>query len=174
MSEPVGSQLGDAIAAYLSAFYAKEQVGKSRKLARKNGITLEQMAASGLAAYLLERFDVWAKQPFEPLPPPPEPAGKSKEITVTLWMRVENNSKFVRGKKKVREEIERYVLSRYGMRKEHPDDWEYTLTIPYDTDEELESIIEDDILGEAHRLADDRNCFVEADMASVEDPDRSW
>ncbi len=45
-------------------------------------------------------------------------------------MRVENSSKFVRGKGRAREEIERRVLSRYGM--ENPDKkrGEYLLSIP--------------------------------------------
>ena len=40
--------------------------------------------------------------------------------------------------------------------------------------EELDRIIYDDILGEAHRIADLRNGFVEADVVAVDDPDRSW
>ena len=50
----------------------------------------------------------------------------------------------------------------------------YLLTIPYETDEELDRIIYDDILGEAHRIADLRNGFIEADVISLDDPDRSW
>ena len=52
--------------------------------------------------------------------------------------------------------------------------WEYHLTIPYETDEELERIISEDILREAERIADNRNGFIEADVRSVDDPDRSW
>jgi len=96
-----------------------------------------------------------------------------KVMKVRLWLRVENNSKFVRGIKKAREEIERSVLSAYGMEQPHKDRPEYLLTIPYDTDEELDRMI-DDILIEAANLADDRHCFIEADVQSVDDPDRSW
>jgi len=35
-----------------------------------------------------------------------------KHIKISLWLRVENNNKFVRGKKRAREEIENIVLSR--------------------------------------------------------------
>jgi len=51
-------------------------------------------------------------------------------MKVRMWLRVENNSKFVRGKGRAREEIERRVLSRYGM--ENPDKkrGEYLLSIP--------------------------------------------
>ncbi len=41
-------------------------------------------------------------------------------------------------------------------------------------DEELDSIIYDEILAEAEHRADMRNCFIEADIFSVDDPERSW
>jgi hypothetical protein len=60
------------------------------------------------------------------------------------------------------------------MKKLRADGWEYTLTIPYDTDKELEVIIERDILTEAARTADMRYCFIEADVRAVEGSDRHW
>ncbi len=65
---------------------------------------------------------------------------QKKALQVELSLRVENNNKFIRGKTKVRAQIEAQVLSRYAMEK-HPNGCEYTLTIPYDTDEEQERII---------------------------------
>ena len=59
------------------------------------------------------------------------------------------------------------------MRKLSPDGGEYLLTIPYETGEELDAIISD-ILRDADNTADYRHCFIEADMQSVDDPDRSW
>ena len=97
-----------------------------------------------------------------------------KTMKVLLYLAVENNSKFVRGKNKSRAEIERSVLSRYQMEKLSPEGWEYHLTIPYETDEELERIIYADILREAEQIADRRHGFIEADVRSLEDPDRSW
>jgi DNA invertase Pin-like site-specific DNA recombinase len=99
---------------------------------------------------------------------------RPKTMRVLLYLAIENNSKFVRGKNKSRAEIERYVLSRYQMEKLSPEGWEYHLTIPYETDEELERIISDDILREAEHIADSRHGFIEADVRSVDDPDRSW
>ncbi len=87
---------------------------------------------------------------------------------------VENNSKFVRGKGKSREDIEWDILRRYQMEKPHKDSHRYILTIPYETDDELDRIIYDEILGEAHFIADLRNGFIEADVVSLDDPDRSW
>jgi hypothetical protein len=98
---------------------------------------------------------------------------QAKFMKVKLYLQVENNSKFVRGKKKAREDIERYVLEYYHMEKPHKDRGEYILSIPYDTEEELEKTIYD-ILGETSSTADLRHCFIEADVVSMDDPDKSW
>jgi DNA invertase Pin-like site-specific DNA recombinase len=103
-------------------------------------------------------------------PPTPQP----KVMKVRLWLRVENNSKFVRGKGKVREEIERHVLSRFAMEKADKKGWEYRLSIPYTSDEELDRTIHEEIYTEAERCADFRHCFIEADMSSLDDPEKSW
>jgi hypothetical protein len=55
-----------------------------------------------------------------------------------------------------------------------PDSWEYVLTIPYKTDEELDAIIDDDILREACDIAESWNSFIETDSHSLEHPERSW
>ena len=44
----------------------------------------------------------------------------------------------------------------------------------YTSDEELDSIIYDEIMAEAEHTADMRHCFIEADIFSVDDPERSW
>jgi hypothetical protein len=105
---------------------------------------------------------------------PPAPPPKKQTIRVQLWLRVERNSKFVRGKKRAREEIEDEILARYNMEKPDNDGYVYILTIPYDTDEELDEIIHKEILVEAERIADLRHCFTESDVTAVDDPDRSW
>lgn len=96
-----------------------------------------------------------------------------KTIKVELYLRVENNSKFVRGKGRVRDEIERYILYHYAMEK-HANEVEYTLTIPHESDDQLEQIIYRDILQEAARLADARHCFIEADVRALDGSDRQW
>jgi hypothetical protein len=103
----------------------------------------------------------------------PEPTA-TKVMKVNLWLRVENNNKYIRGKKKVRQEIENRVLSRYQMKKDRPDGWEYELSIPYETDKDLDAAIYDDILYEAIWIAEDRCCFIEADFTAAADPDRNW
>jgi len=95
-----------------------------------------------------------------------------RTLQVELYLRVGNNSKFVRGKAKARAQIEELVLSQYAMEKQSS--CGYTLTIPYDTDEELERIIYDEILREADNLADMRYCFIEADVSALDGSGRRW
>jgi hypothetical protein len=104
----------------------------------------------------------------------PQSPAPSKVMKVNLWLRVENNNKYIRCKKKVRQEIEDRVLSRYRMKKACPDGWEYELLIPYETDKDLDAAIYDDILHEATWIAEGRCCFIEADFTAADDPDRSW
>jgi hypothetical protein len=108
--------------------------------------------------------------PSQEVPGAPPP----RVMKVALYLRVENNSKFVRGKTKAREEIEQYVLSHYHLEKPRKDGWEYVLSIPYHTDEELDEIIYRDILQEAALHADIHHCFIETDVVSLNDPDWSW
>ena len=70
-----------------------------------------------------------------------------------LWLRVENSSKHVRGRKRAREGIERFVLAPYAARKLEGD--EYQLEIKYE------------IPGEASRWAEERHCFVESEAWEV-------
>ena len=78
----------------------------------------------------------------------------------------------MRGKTKARDEIERYVLSQYGMEKQS--NTEYILAIPYESDEDLECTISDEILREADILADARRCFIESDVSSLDGSERRW
>ena len=98
---------------------------------------------------------------------------KRQVMKVALWLRVERNNKYVRGKKRAREEIERYVLAQYEMKKPRKDSWDYTLSIPYETDEEFDELVYD-LLQEAASIADARNCFIEADARAMDGSDRYW
>jgi len=96
-----------------------------------------------------------------------------RRIDVELWLRVENNSKFVRGKTKARAWIEDSVLRRYVMRKPDANRSDYILTLTYDTDEDLDATIYD-ILREADGIADLHHCFTEADVRALDGSDRYW
>jgi len=78
--------------------------------------------------------------------------------TLPVWAK---NPKFVRGKQRSREEIERFVLS------------DYELTIPYENDKDLDDTLYE-ILQEAFTIADTRNGFIEADVIAQDGPERYW
>jgi DNA invertase Pin-like site-specific DNA recombinase len=94
-----------------------------------------------------------------------------RTATVLLSLRIENNSKFVRGKKKVREDIERYIRHQYTATLSRSG--EYRLKIPYRTDEELDKTIQD-LLQHIALEADLRNCFSESNAHLEGSQDRSW
>lgn len=83
---------------------------------------------------------------------------------------VENNSKFVRGKKRARANIERFCLQAYHA-KRRPDG-EYELKVPYDTDEDLDRTMSD-LMYEIAQEADLRHCFSES-VAHLEGAERYW
>lgn len=95
-----------------------------------------------------------------------------KTTKVILWLQVENNNKFVRGKGKSRQHIEDYCLSDYNSKKLEKDGWEYELTFQYTDDEDLERQI-DDLAVEMSQEADLRNGSVECSFTEV-GTDRTW
>jgi hypothetical protein len=99
---------------------------------------------------------------------PPE----MKTTKVILWLRVENNSKFVRGKGKLRQYIEDFHLSHYEAKKRDKDGWEYELTFRYENEHDLERQI-DDLAAEMSSEANSRNGFIECNFSEV-GTDRSW
>ncbi len=56
-----------------------------------------------------------------------------------MTLRIENNSKFVRGKKRTVEHVESFYLEEYDA-KRRPNG-EYELKVPYDSDEDLDSSV---------------------------------
>ncbi len=89
----------------------------------------------------------------------PEKQPPDKVARVNLWLRVENNNKFVRRKTKVRREIENGVLSRYQMHKPHKSGWDYELAIAageysvnlrWSLTHRLQWVEENDSLGDAY------------------------
>lgn len=87
--------------------------------------------------------------------------------TLDIIMEVENNSRFVRGKGKVRASIEYDWKYHYDMKKKSSDGWDYILKVPYESTEELEETVYE-IISEASSTADCRNCFVEISIRHVE------
>ena len=95
-----------------------------------------------------------------------------KSIELELQLEVENNSKYVRQKKKAREEIELLVLSNYNMTKLDKEGYKYKLILPFENDKQLDHTVSY-ILEKMDSMADSRNCFIEADIFS-EKLDKSW
>lgn len=96
------------------------------------------------------------------IPPPKE---KPKTKVITLYLSIENNSKFVRGKGKVRESIEWSMLREYQMKKLPRNDYELTFT--FKDAEHLQKQI-DDLHQEMVSAADLRNCYIEANFYDKE------
>nr|WP_236761268.1 hypothetical protein [Aeromonas veronii] len=101
---------------------------------------------------------------------PAESFAVERVATVTLRLSVENNSKFVRGRKRATENIERYCLEPYDMKR--LETGHYELNIPYRSDAELDKTVHD-LLTEISQEADMRSCVVEMD-AWEEGTERRW
>ncbi|NOI26501.1 recombinase family protein [Vibrio mediterranei] len=95
----------------------------------------------------------------------PGTRSKRKIATLEIWLRIENNSKFVRGKKKTREDIEHDWSFYYDMTKTPSDD--YRLQVPYESKQELEDTVYD-IMSEAQSTADLRHCHIECFVKHLE------
>ncbi|HEL8540524.1 TPA: recombinase family protein [Legionella pneumophila] len=102
----------------------------------------------------------------------PGSQGTQKIAVVEVWLRVENNNKFVRGKNESRRQIEQYCFSAFDMVKKDKDGWEYSLKIPYTSDKDLDETIYD-LMHEAESIAGCRNGFTEM---SITEPatGKSW
>lgn len=79
---------------------------------------------------------------------------------ITLRLTIENNSQFVRGKKRARENIERYCLDKYHATRLSSGD--YSLRINYKTPEDLDALMAD-LLRDMSHEAEMRHCYIEAE-----------
>jgi hypothetical protein len=137
----------------------------------QQGLSIRKVAKIyELSADTIQRIKKRLLPPVAPAPPAVAPR---QTLDVSLWLRVENNNSFVRGKTKARESIELFVLSQYEMQKQTDKGWDYRLTLTYQDDQELEQLI-DDILRQASSWADNRNCFIEWDLQALDGSERSW
>lgn len=91
--------------------------------------------------------------------------------TILLHLYIENNNRFLRGKKRAIGRIVQHVLPVYGET-QHLQRNEYQMKIPYRTDADLDQIM-DDLLREIAFEADVGNCFSESE-ARLEGSDRCW
>ncbi len=90
----------------------------------------------------------------------PAESAVEQVAAVTLRLAVENNSKFVRGRKRAKENIECYCLEPLGVKRLGSGNYE--LTVPYQSDEELDKAVHD-LLSEIIQETEMRNCSIEVD-----------
>lgn len=102
----------------------------------------------------------------------PGTRSKLKIATLEVYLMIENNSKFVRGKKRARDNIESFWSYNYDVKKLANDGWDYIIKVPYESMKDLEETAHD-IIEEASSSADDLNCFVEMDVVHKESG-QSW
>ena len=95
----------------------------------------------------------------------------TKKAKVYLNVKVENNSKFVRGKKKALVKIE-MDLEYCGLKKLSSGKWDYLISVEYENKEDLKKTV-DDIFSKMASTADNRNCSVVAE-AHCEEFDMWW
>ena len=98
-------------------------------------------------------------------------ADGKKTTTVTLWLRVENNNSYGRGRKRSLEAIELLVLSHYDVKT--LSDCQYEVTFKYEEDTDLDNQIYE-MLNECQHFADLYNCSTEGTDVVEKGTDRSW
>lgn len=93
-----------------------------------------------------------------------------KIATIVLKLQNENNHQHLRGKKRVTESIERYVLAPCNATRRVSGEFE--LKIPYYTNSGLDKIV-GNLLQEIREKASIKHCF-SASVARFEGTDRQW
>lgn len=93
------------------------------------------------------------------------------QIKILVSFEIENNSKYVHGKKKAIESVI-YFLSKYDAEEYEGRNWEYTLTINYENNKRLDEIIEE-IYDEIVSTASYRDCQVEVTICEL-NGEQSW
>jgi len=93
-------------------------------------------------------------------------SSNEKTAQILMNIRVENNNKFVRGKKKARENIEKY-LNYYNMQKTSSKDDDYIIFVKYKDIDELKNDVYE-IFRELENEADLKNCFTEGEASCNE------
>ena len=97
---------------------------------------------------------------------------RKKTTKIKMWLEIENNSKFVRGKSKSRKDIELFLLPRFNAVKLTKGGSDYELTFEYESDEDLERQIEE-LADEICREASMRNGWAECGFSEI-GTDRCW
>ena len=99
---------------------------------------------------------------------------KKKFIRVQLSLDIENNTKYVRGKKKVIEEIENWFLPDYGPTYKKLGNQQYILKVEYKNKKDLDNLM-NQLLLKIYRTTDDKHCFSDStSIQSLDEEDIYW
>lgn len=98
---------------------------------------------------------------------------KMRFLKAELWLNIENNSSFVKSKKKSREAIEFFILKKTNFKKDRNRDSIYNLAIPYQSDAELDLLVKQ-ILKDIHHTVELNNCSVEASIRALDESEKYW
>jgi len=96
-----------------------------------------------------------------------EASSVDKIVEIHMSLRIENNNKFVRGKKKTKENIEKYLKSFYNLNEPDINQNDYVFYVKYKTVDDLINTV-NEILHDLDNEADLNNCFIEADVSCEE------
>ena len=102
----------------------------------------------------------------------PGSRSNQKIATLEVWLEVENNSKYVRGKKKTIEAIELDWMIHYDMQVVRSGNCDYILKVTYTSDKDLEDKVYE-IMSDAESTADYNNCFTEMGITHQE-TEKCW
>ena len=155
---------------------AADTLYRERKLSVAAIAQKLHVSKSTLYSYLRHRgveIGPYAKSAQQRSNPPATASAEAdapKVATVLLTLRIENNSKFVRGKKRTIEHIECFYLEEFDVTRRP--NGEYELKVPYESDEDLDEAV-NELRSDIASDADDRHCFSESD-ARMEGHDRHW
>jgi hypothetical protein len=79
-----------------------------------------------------------------------------------LSLRIENNNKFVCGKKAAKENIEKYLRHYYNMQESESKDTDYIIFVKYKSIDDLKNTVYE-ILRDLDIEVDRKNCFTEGE-----------
>ena len=148
-----------------SKCFTDEQLSEIQQMVKERYKKVDIAKKFGVSRNTLHRY---IKDSLAPIPA----TEALKTIKILLRLVVENNSQWVRGKKKTYEDIEMFTLPYYDFEKTK-NEHEYILTIEYEDDTDLEEQI-DDLYSEIGSAADSRNCFIDDTSISTLDNEKHW
>lgn len=152
-----------------SKCFSNEQLDEIQQMVNDRYKKVEIAKKFGVSRNTLHRYIRNLSGSNKSIPTIPNPL---KTMQIMLHVVVENNNKFLRGKKKTYEEIDMLCLKSYNAQKTK-NEHEYIITIEYKDDNELDKLI-DDLYSEIWSTADNNNCFIDDTSIYTLDKEKYW